>query len=100
MFAIEFSHVLFSSGPRQQIPAMNRVKAIITNANFSGHVFAFSKEYAAWETDEVPQLENLRSHHKSKLAVTMRGASQRDITKNRSHPYLSYGTGYFAPFFD
>lgn len=49
---MEFSHKLFS-GPTEQVPAMNRVKSILANANFSGIVFPFSKGYAAWETDEV-----------------------------------------------
>lgn len=52
MFIMEFTHKLFT-GPKEQVPAMNRVKAIVKNANFSGTVFPFSKGYAAWETDEV-----------------------------------------------
>lgn len=52
MFTMEFTHRLFS-GPREQVPAMNRVKDIIESGNFSGTVFPFSKGYAAWETDEV-----------------------------------------------
>ena len=52
MFRLGFTHHLFS-GPKEQIPAMNRVKDIISEANFSGIVFPFSKGYAAWETDEV-----------------------------------------------
>jgi hypothetical protein len=53
MFTMEFTHQLFTGGPKQQIPAMNRVKNIIKRANFSGIAFPFSKGYAAWETDEV-----------------------------------------------
>ena len=52
MFTLEFTHHLFS-GPKEQIPAMNRVKGIVEEANFTGIVFPFSKGYAAWETDEV-----------------------------------------------
>ena len=52
MFTLEFTHRLFS-GPKEQIPAMNRVKDIIEEADFTGIVFPFSKGYAAWETDEV-----------------------------------------------
>lgn len=52
MFTMDFTHKLFN-GPKEQIPAMNRVKAIIKDGNFSGLVFPFSKGYAAWETDEV-----------------------------------------------
>ena len=52
MFRLGFTHHLFT-GPKEQIPAMNRVKDIISEANFSGIVFPFSKGYAAWETDEV-----------------------------------------------
>lgn len=55
MFSMEFTHRLFTDGPRQQIPAMNRVKGILKRANFSGINFPFSKGYAAWETDEVFQ---------------------------------------------
>lgn len=53
MFTMEFTHQLFTGGPKEQIPAMNRVKNIIKRANFSGIAFPFSKGYAAWETDEV-----------------------------------------------
>ena len=53
MFTMEFTHKLFTGGPKEQIPAMNRVKAIIKGGNFSGIAFPFSKEYASWETDEV-----------------------------------------------
>ena len=53
MFTMEFTHQLFTGGPTEQIPAMNRVKNIIKSANFSGIAFPFSKGYAAWETDEV-----------------------------------------------
>ena len=53
MFTMEFTHQLFTGGPNEQIPAMNRVKNIIKRANFSGIAFPFSKGYAAWETDEV-----------------------------------------------
>ena len=55
MFIMEFTHKLFS-GPSEQVPAMNRVKRIIEQANFtggSGRIFPFSKGYAAWETDEI-----------------------------------------------
>ena len=59
MFTIEFTHIMFTDGPRQQIPAMNRIKAIIKEANFTGVVFPFSKGYAAWETDEVEYFKKL-----------------------------------------
>ncbi|TRY61569.1 hypothetical protein TCAL_14942 [Tigriopus californicus] len=60
MSIFEFTHRLLE-GPSEQIPAMNRIKAIIREANFSGHVFPFSKGYATWETDEV------RSNQKGQL---------------------------------
>jgi hypothetical protein len=41
------------SGPEEQIPAMNRVKTIIRNSNFSSRVFPMAQGYASWETDEV-----------------------------------------------
>ena len=53
MFTMEFTHKLFARGPKDQIPAMNRVKGVVKEANISGIVFPFSKGYAAWETDEV-----------------------------------------------
>ena len=56
-FTMEFTHALFD-GPKAAVPAMNKVKGIIREANFSGgpgRVFPFSKGYAAWETDEVSQ---------------------------------------------
>ena len=60
---MEFKHNLFS-GPSEQVPAMNRVKKIINNANFAGgagRVFPFSKGYAAWETDEIISEELYRN---------------------------------------
>lgn len=48
-------------GPKQQIPAMNRVKDILTNANFSSKVFPMCKGYASWETDEVISEELYRN---------------------------------------
>ena len=35
------------------VPAMNRVKQYITEANLTSKAFPISKAYAAWETDEV-----------------------------------------------
>lgn len=50
---ITFTHRLFS-GPEEHVPAMNRVKEIIANANLTqGKVFPLSMGYASWETDEV-----------------------------------------------
>ena len=36
-------------GPKEQIPAMNRVKEILRNANFSSKAFPMCKGYASWE---------------------------------------------------
>ena len=58
MFTMDFTHKIFN-GPKQQIPAMNRVKEILKDGNFSGTVFPFSKGYAAWETDEVSPFSTL-----------------------------------------
>ena len=49
---ISFVHKLFT-GPEEHVPAMNRIKALIENANLSGRVFPLSQGYASWETDEV-----------------------------------------------
>jgi len=57
---ISFTHHLME-GPKQQIPAMNRVKDILTNANFSSKVFPMCKGYASWETDEVISEELYRN---------------------------------------
>ena len=43
----------FSAGPSVHVPAMNRVKQYITEANLTSKAFPISKAYAAWETDEV-----------------------------------------------
>ena len=40
-------------GPKEQIPAMNRVKQILREANFTNRVFPMCIGYASWETDEV-----------------------------------------------
>ena len=52
MSMIQFTHRLMS-GPKEQIPAMNRVKTILANANFTTRVFPMCIGYASWETDEV-----------------------------------------------
>ena len=52
---IQFTHNLMS-GPSQQIPAMNRVKKILKDANFTNRVFPMCIGYASWETDEVKLL--------------------------------------------
>lgn len=50
---ITFQHRIFS-GPEEHVPAMNRVKKIIADSNFTqGRVFPLSMGYASWETDEV-----------------------------------------------
>ena len=52
MSMIQFTHNLMS-GPKEKIPAMNRVKQILKNANFTNRVFPMCIGYASWETDEV-----------------------------------------------
>ncbi len=58
----EFRHLPLS-GSRSQISAMNRIKDIVSGANFTegAHVFPFAKVYAAWETDEVTLLYNVQT---------------------------------------
>ncbi len=58
----EFRHLPLS-GSRSQISAMNRIKDIVSGANFTegAHVFPFAKVYAAWETDEVTLLYSVQS---------------------------------------
>ncbi|XP_023320290.1 Niemann-Pick C1 protein [Eurytemora carolleeae] len=57
---LSFKHRLMS-GPEEQIPAMNRVKTIIRNSNFSSRVFPMAQGYASWETDEVISVELYRN---------------------------------------
>merc|ERR1711994_946243 len=57
---ISFTHHLMD-GPKEQIPAMNRVKEILRNANFSSKAFPMCKDYASWETDEVISEELYRN---------------------------------------
>ena len=57
---IQFSHHLMS-GPKEQIPAMNRVKHILKEANFTNRVFPMCIGYASWETDEVISEELYRN---------------------------------------
>jgi len=60
MSMIQFTHNLMS-GPSQQIPAMNRVKKILKDANFTNRVFPMCIGYASWETDEVISEELYRN---------------------------------------
>ena len=57
MSMIQFTHNLMS-GPKEKIPAMNRVKQILKNANFTNRVFPMCIGYASWETDEVSIIIN------------------------------------------
>ncbi|XP_023328081.1 Niemann-Pick C1 protein [Eurytemora carolleeae] len=50
--SIELTHRLFTS-PSEWIPAMNRIKELVREANFSSRAFPTGTEYASWETDEV-----------------------------------------------
>ncbi len=56
MFLFSYCHPKFH-GPHEKAAAMNRVKSILNEGNFSGKAFPFSKEYGAWETDLVRQSE-------------------------------------------
>ena len=60
---IQLTHKLFSS-PSEWIPAMNKVKQIVAEANFSNRAFPVGTEYASWETDEV------RVHMNSAVHIT------------------------------
>ena len=66
--SIELTHKLFS-GPSEWIPAMNKVKQIVAEANFSNRAFPVGREYASWETDEVIELEFWRNMGLSLLCV-------------------------------
>jgi len=55
-----FTHVKFE-GRGEHIPALNKVKNIIADCNFSGNVFALTQEYSNWETDEVITKELFRN---------------------------------------
>merc|ERR1719312_2011775 len=57
------------SGPTEQIPAMNRVKQIIRDANFSGRVFPMAAGYASWETDEIISVEMYRNMSLAVLCI-------------------------------
>ena len=56
MSMIQFTHHLMD-GPKEQIPAMNRVKQILREANFTNRVFPMCIGYASWETDEVSPVD-------------------------------------------
>ena len=60
MSMIQFTHNLMN-GPKEQIPAMNRVKQILREANFTNRVFPMCIGYASWETDEVISEELYRN---------------------------------------
>ena len=55
MFLFTYAHPRMA-GPKEKAAAMNRIKGILREANFSGHAFPFSKEYGSWETDLVRYL--------------------------------------------
>ena len=58
---IMFQHKLFPAGPSEHIPAMNRIKDLISDANLTGKVFPISIFYPAWETDEIIAKELYRN---------------------------------------
>jgi len=57
------------SGPEEQIPAMNRVKRILKEANFTGRVFPMAAGYASWETDEIISVELYRNMSLAVLCI-------------------------------
>ena len=60
MFLFTYNHPRMA-GPKEKAAAMNRIKAILREANFSGAAFPFSKEYGSWETDLVRGRKNRRN---------------------------------------
>jgi len=66
--SIELTHKLFS-GPSEWIPAMNKIKQIVAEANFSNRAFPVGTEYASWETDEIIGWETWRNMGISLLCV-------------------------------
>merc|ERR1719225_270963 len=66
--SIQLTHKLFSS-PSEWIPAMNKVKQIVAEANFSNRAFPVGTEYASWETDEVIEAKFWRNMLISLLCV-------------------------------
>ena len=81
-----FTHRQFNT-TRQQIRAMNDVKAIIASANLS-NAFAFSKSYAAWETDEVQSsvLCTVQSRfNEARFNVKSRFKERNLVTKIKFH---------------
>ena len=55
-----FTHKLLS-GPREQIPAMNRVLDLLDSLDFSADAFALANAYGGWSTDEVIAWETTRN---------------------------------------
>jgi len=55
MTTFDFVHETFS-GPSEHIPAMNEIKDLIEDQDFSANAFALGLDYANWETDEVRNL--------------------------------------------
>ena len=62
------THKLFH-GPSEWIPAMNKVKQIVAEANFSNRAFPVGTDYASWETDEIIEVEFWRNMGISLLCV-------------------------------
>ncbi|KAG0719980.1 NPC intracellular cholesterol transporter 1 1b [Chionoecetes opilio] len=54
--SVEFKHKVMSES-REQIRAMDEVKAIVSNSNISGYVQTFARAYSGWETNQIIEKE-------------------------------------------
>jgi len=68
--SMALTHKLFDSS-KEWVPAMNRIKNLVKEANFSSRAFPTGTEYASWETDEVIGRELYQNLGLSLLCVFM-----------------------------
>ena len=74
LMTFSFQHTFFTLENQDNIKAMNRVKEMIKEQNFSSRVFASTFEYAHWETIQIIDYElyrNLALSVTSVLLVTL-----------------------------
>ncbi|XP_037793998.1 NPC intracellular cholesterol transporter 1 homolog 1b-like [Penaeus monodon] len=66
--SMNYKHKLLKSS-QEKSKAMEDVKAIVRNANFTGYVRPWSRAYAGWETDQVIEEELYRNMGLALLVV-------------------------------
>ncbi|XP_069951253.1 patched domain-containing protein 3-like [Cherax quadricarinatus] len=58
--SINYRHTLMSTS-KEEIKAMESIKSIVREINFTGYVYAWSRSYGEWETNQVIEEELYRN---------------------------------------